>query len=76
VGEWASGRVGEWASGRVGVLVLVGGRPWFLGAQRSGGEPLAADLLICYLIRRLPGGGVRTEDICGYLPPPPLFLKP
>jgi hypothetical protein len=57
------------------VAVLVGGR-WFLGAQRSGGEPLAANLLICYLIKRLPGSGVRTEEICGYLPPPPLFLKP
>ena len=39
-------------------------------------EPLAANLLICYLIKRFPASGVRTEDICGYLPPPPLFLKP
>jgi hypothetical protein len=38
-------------------------------------EQLAANLLICYLIRRLPGRGVRSEDICGYLPPPPLFCE-
>src|SRR5258708_8085181 len=46
MGEWANGRMGEWANGRVGVLV--GGRRWFLGAQRSGGEPLCrlADLLV------------------------------
>jgi hypothetical protein len=37
-------------------------------------EPLAANLLICYLIKRLPASGVRTEDICGCLPPVPPFF--
>jgi len=32
---------------------------------------VAANLLICYLMNRLPSGGVQTEDICGCLPPPP-----
>src|SRR5260221_14560792 len=48
-GEWANGRMGEWANGRMGVWACSwGGRRWFLGAQRSGGEPLCrlADLLV------------------------------
>src|SRR5258708_2935661 len=49
MGERANGRMGEWANGRMGVWACSwGGRRWFLGAQRSGGEPLCrlADLLV------------------------------
>jgi hypothetical protein len=49
------------AYGRIGVSACSWGvGRWFLGAQRSGGEQLAADLLICYLIQRLPASGVRN----------------
>ena len=64
--------MGVWACRRAGV-VLVGGGRWFLGAQRSGGEQLAANLLICYLIQRLPASGVRKlkTSVGVYHQPPP-----
>jgi hypothetical protein len=40
------------------------------------GSALADNLSICYVIKRRPFSGVRIEDICGCLPPIPLFLKP
>jgi hypothetical protein len=74
-------RMGEWAYGRVGlvlvlVLGLVGGDVGFSEPSALGGELLAANLLICYLIDRPSARGGETEDICGCLPPNPLFLKP
>jgi hypothetical protein len=60
--------MGVSACRRVGVSASCScswGGCWFLGAQRSGREPLAVNLLICCLIDRLPPAGFELETPVG-----------
>jgi hypothetical protein len=64
-------RVGGWACRRRARARARGVGCWFLGAQRSRPGPLAANLLIRYLIDRLPPAGFELETSVGVYHHPP-----